>query len=166
MLDFIELGLDVKYKKIKIYIISTHKKQTTMHSGKQCLALWPSNIVIKNNKLPKNFDKGPHRRCIVPTSVPDPQKCHFLWGYLKPQPMQGWLCLRVCAHPNNISIGLSVSAQFTRVPSTHTHRQTLHRHITLRATSAAKGRIYAPRVGNTAKNVGNNSTWKAQIIYS
>jgi len=34
MLDFIEPGLDIKYK-IKIYISSTHKKRTTMHSGKQ-----------------------------------------------------------------------------------------------------------------------------------
>ena len=34
MLDFIELGLNIKHK-IKIYISSTHKKQTTMHSGKQ-----------------------------------------------------------------------------------------------------------------------------------
>jgi len=124
MLDFIELGLDVKYKKIKIYIISTHKKQTTMHSGKQCLALWPSNIVIKNNKLPKNFDKGPHRRSIVPTSVPDPQKCHFLWGYLKPQPMQGWLCLRVCAHPNNISIGFCPFLRSLPVCPAHTQTDT------------------------------------------
>jgi len=150
MLDFIELGLDVKHKKIKIYIISTHKKQTTMHSGKQCLALWPSNIVIKNNKLPKNFDKGPHRRCIVPTSVPDPQKCHFLWGYLKPQPMQGWLCLRVCAHPNNISIGLSVSAQFTRVPNTHTHTDRHYTDISrcvqhLQQRAASTHRVWAIR---------------------
>jgi len=34
MIDFIELGLDKKHK-IKIYISSTYKKQTTMHSGKQ-----------------------------------------------------------------------------------------------------------------------------------
>ena len=33
MLNFIELGLDIKHK-IKIYVSSTHKKQT-MHSGKQ-----------------------------------------------------------------------------------------------------------------------------------
>ena len=30
MLDFIELGLDMKHK-IKIYISSTHKKQTTIY---------------------------------------------------------------------------------------------------------------------------------------
>ena len=34
MLDFIELGLNIKHK-IKIYISSTHKKQTTMHSERQ-----------------------------------------------------------------------------------------------------------------------------------
>ena len=34
MLDFIELGLDIKYK-IKIYISSTQEKQTTTHSGRQ-----------------------------------------------------------------------------------------------------------------------------------
>jgi len=33
MLDFIELGLNIKHK-IKIYISSTDKKQTTMHSGR------------------------------------------------------------------------------------------------------------------------------------
>jgi len=34
MLDFTELGLDIKHK-MKIYISSTHKKQTTMHCGRQ-----------------------------------------------------------------------------------------------------------------------------------
>ena len=34
MLNFIELGLDVKHE-IKIDVSSTHKKQTTMHSGRQ-----------------------------------------------------------------------------------------------------------------------------------
>ena len=34
MLDFIQLGLNIKHK-IKIYISSTHKKQSTMHSGRQ-----------------------------------------------------------------------------------------------------------------------------------
>jgi len=39
MLEFIELGLDIKRKILKIYISSTHKKQTTMHSGKQATPL-------------------------------------------------------------------------------------------------------------------------------
>jgi len=34
MLDFIELGLNIKHI-IKIYISSKRKKQTTMHNGRQ-----------------------------------------------------------------------------------------------------------------------------------
>ena len=34
MLDFIDLGLDIK-RKIEIYTSNTHKKQTTMHCGRQ-----------------------------------------------------------------------------------------------------------------------------------
>jgi len=38
MLDFIELGLNIKHK-IKIYTSSTDKKQTTMHSRRQAKPL-------------------------------------------------------------------------------------------------------------------------------
>jgi len=38
MLDFLELFLDVEHK-TKIYISSTHKKQTTMHGGKWTISL-------------------------------------------------------------------------------------------------------------------------------
>ena len=42
MLDFTELGLNIKHK-TKIYISSTHKKQTTMHSRRQTKPLIPFN---------------------------------------------------------------------------------------------------------------------------
>ena len=38
MLDFTELGLVIKHK-IEIYTSNTHKKQTTMHCGRQTKSL-------------------------------------------------------------------------------------------------------------------------------
>jgi len=48
MLDFIQLGLDIKHK-IKIYISSTHEKQTTIHSGRQTKPLTLFNKFMINS---------------------------------------------------------------------------------------------------------------------
>jgi len=58
MLDFIELGLNIKHK-IKIYISSTDKKQTTMHSRRQTKLLMLFNEFYDKDTYTKYIPRIP-----------------------------------------------------------------------------------------------------------